>query len=61
MNVSMDALVKRLDYLYKKLDEVEESSPLQTNYLLSEIDKNRTMLLELEVEQQYEEIDQETN
>ena len=57
MNVSMDALVKRLDYLYKKLDEVEESSPLQTNYLLSEIDKNRTMLLELEVEQQYEEID----
>tara|TARA_Y100000114_G_C11713638_1_gene304785 strand:+ start:834 stop:1019 length:186 start_codon:yes stop_codon:yes gene_type:complete len=61
MNVSMDALVKRLDYLYKKLDEVEESSPLQTNYLLSEIDKNRTMLLELEVEQQYEEIDEETN
>ncbi len=59
MNVSMDALVKRLDYLYKKLDEVEESSPLQTNYLLSEIDKNRTMLLELEVEQQYEEIDSE--
>ena len=61
MNVSMDALVKRLDYLYKKLDEIEESSPLQTNYLLSEIDKNRTMLLELEVEQQYEEIDEETN
>ena len=61
MNVSMDGLVKRLDYLYKKLDEVEESSPLQTNYLLSEIDKNRTMLLELEVEQQYEEIDEETN
>ena len=61
MNVSMDALVKRLDYLYKKLDEVEESSPLQTNYLLSEIDKNRTMLLELEVEQQYEEIDEATN
>ena len=59
MNVSMDALVKRLDYLYKKLDEVEESSPLKTNYLLSEIDKNRTMLLELEVEQQYEEIDSE--
>ena len=59
MNVSMDALVKRLDYLYKKLDEVEESSPLQTNYLLSEIDKNRTMLLELEVEQEYEEIDEE--
>ena len=61
MNVSMDALVKRLDYLYKKLDEVEESSPLQTNYLLSEIDKNRTMLLELEVEQQYEEIDEVTD
>jgi len=57
----MDSLVKRLDYLYKKLDEVEEGSPLQTNYLLSEIDKNRTMLLELEVEQQYEEIDEETN
>ena len=59
MNIKMDSLVKRLDYLYKKLDEVEESSQLQTNYLRSEIDKNRTMLLELEVEQQYEEIDSE--
>ena len=59
MNVGMDALVKRLDFLYKKLDEVEEGSPLQTNYLLSEIDKQRTALLELEVEQQYEEIEEE--
>ena len=55
----MDSLVKRLDFLYKKLDEVEEGSPLQTNYLLSEIDKQRTALLELEVEQEYEEIDEE--
>ena len=55
----MVSLVKRLDFLYKKLDEVEEGSPLQTNYLLSEIDKQRTALLELEVEQEYQEIDEE--
>ena len=59
MNLKMDSLVKRLDFLYKKLDEVDEGSPLQTNYLLSEIDKQRTALLELEVEQEYEEIDEE--
>ena len=59
MNLSMDSLVKRIDFLYKKLEEVEDESPLQKNYLLSEIDRNRAMLLELEVEQEYSEIDAE--
>ena len=59
MNLSMDSLVKRIDFLYKKLEEVEDESPLQKNYLLSEIDRNRAMLLELEVEEEYAEIDAE--
>ena len=59
MNLSMDSLVKRIDFLYKKLEEVEDESPLQKNYLLSEIDRNRAMLLELEVEEEYSEIDAE--
>mgnify|MGYP001322388959 FL=1 len=59
MNLGMDALVKRLDFLYRKLEEIDEESPLQKNYLLSEIDKQRTLLLELEVEQEYEEIDEQ--
>ena len=37
MNLTMDALVKRLDFLYRKLEEVDDESPLQKNYLLSEI------------------------
>ena len=57
MNLSMESLVKRIDFLYKKLEEVEDESPLQKNYLLSEIDRNRAMLLELEVEEEYAEID----
>ena len=59
MNVGMDALVKRLDFLYRKLEEIDEESPLQKNYLLSEIDKQRTLLLELEVEREYEELNEE--
>ena len=59
MNPTMDALVKRLDFLYRKLEEVDDESPLQKNYLLNEIDKQRTLLLEIEVEQEYEEIDGE--
>ena len=59
MNLKMDSLVKRLDFLYRKLEEIDEESPLQKNYLLSEIDKQRTLLLELEVEEEYAEIDAE--
>ena len=55
----MDNLIKRLDFLYRKLEEVDDESPLQKNYLLNEIDKQRTLLLEIEVEQEYEEIDGE--
>ena len=33
MNLSMESLVKRIDFLYKKLEEVEDESPLQKNYL----------------------------
>ena len=57
MNLEMDNLIKRLDFLYRKLEEVDDESPLQKNYLLNEIDKQRTLLLEIEVEQEYEEID----
>tara|TARA_Y100001938_G_scaffold134585_1_gene195229 strand:+ start:268 stop:447 length:180 start_codon:yes stop_codon:yes gene_type:complete len=59
MNLEMDNLIKRLDFLYRKLEEVDDESPLQKNYLLNEIDKQRTLLLEIEVEQEYEEIDGE--
>ena len=59
MNLEMDNIIKRLDFLYRKLEEVDDESPLQKNYLLNEIDKQRTLLLEIEVEQEYEEIDGE--
>ena len=58
MKPSLDSINKRLEFLYDKLEEIDDEFPLQRNYLLSEIDKNMAMLLELEVEQEYQEIEQ---
>ena len=58
MKIQMEIVNKRLEFLYDKLEEIDDEFPLQRNYLLSEIDKNMAMLLELEVEQEYQEIEQ---
>lgn len=62
MNNQMEILIKKIDYLYQKVENViDERSEKQMEYLLSEIDHCRTRLLELEVQEQYKEIENETN
>ena len=40
------------------MNEVDDDFPLQIKYLMNEIDKNLALLLELEVEQKYQEIEE---
>ena len=56
----MEVLVKKIDYLYQKIEEViDERSSKQMDFLLNEIDTNRTKLLELEIKEYYKELDDE--
>ena len=56
----MEVLVKKIDYLYQKMEEIiDERSSKQMDFLLNEIDTNRTKLLELEIQEYYKELDDE--
>ena len=60
MNNQMEVLAKKIDYLYQKIEDIiDERSEKQMDFLLSEIDKHRTSLLELEIQDQYKEIEDE--
>ena len=60
MKDQMEVLVKKIDYLYQKTEEViDERSSKQMDFLLNEIDTNRTKLLELEIQEYYKELDDE--
>jgi len=60
MKDQMEVLVKKIDYLYQKIEEViDERSNKQMDFLLNEIDTNRTRLLELEIQEYYQELDDE--
>jgi len=60
MKDQTEVLVKKIDYLYQKIEEViDERSSKQMDFLLNEIDTNRTKLLELEIQEYYKELDDE--
>ena len=60
MKDQKEVLVKKIDYLYQKIEEViDERSSKQMDFLLNEIDTNRTKLLELEIQEYYKELDDE--
>lgn len=60
MKDQIEVLVKKIDYLYQKIEEViDERSSKQMDFLLNEIDTNRTKLLELEIQEYYKELDDE--
>ena len=62
MKYQMEVLVKKIDYLYQKIEEViDERSSKQMDFLQNEIDTNRTKLLELEIQEFYKEVDDENN
>ena len=58
MKIQMEIISRRLEFLHYKLNEVDDDFPLQIKYLMNEIDKNLALLLELEVEQKYQEIEE---
>ena len=48
MKDQMEVLVKKIDYLYQKIEEIiDERSSKQMDFLSNKIDTNRTNLLEL--------------
>ena len=60
MKDQMEVLVKKINYLYQKTEEViNERSSKQMDFLQNEIDTNRTKLLELEIQEFYKEVDNE--
>ncbi len=60
MKDQMEVLVRKIDYLYQKIEEViDERSSKQMDFLQNEIDTNRTKLLELEIQEFYKEVDDE--
>jgi hypothetical protein len=60
MKDQKEVLVRKIDYLYQKIEEViDERSSKQMDFLLNEIDTNRTKLLELETQEYYKELDNE--
>ena len=58
MKPSVESINKRLEFLYRKIHNIDDDFPIQRDYILSEIDKNMAMLLEIEVEQEYQEIEE---
>jgi len=60
MKDTKEVLVSKIDYLYQKIEEVvDERSSKQMDFLLNEIDANRTKLLELEIQEYYKGLDNE--
>ena len=60
MKDQTEVLVKKIDYLNQKIEEViDERSSKQMDFLLNEIDTKRTKLLELEIQEYYKELDDE--
>ena len=60
MKDQIEVLVKKINYLYQKVEEViDERSSKQMDFLLNEIDINRTKLIELETQEYYKELDGE--
>ena len=60
MKDQMEVLVKKIDYLYQKIEEViDERSSKQMDFPLNGIDTNRTKLLELKIQEYYMELDDE--
>ena len=62
MKDQMETLVKKIAFLYQKLEEVSNERPgKQMDFLLHEIDTNRTKLLELEIQEHYKELEGESS
>ena len=58
MKTELDLYLQKLDYLQDRLIEFDgEENKSQREYLLSEIDRQKTALLKLEVETYFEEIE----